>query len=709
MQMRYRHTIPVVIAMTSLLLAAGCGEEGASGPDDDGMTDVGDVEPDGASPDVIDDVDPGLDSGDIGEDVVEPDADVADPDGGEDEDTWGQRDPDSDGLTNAQEADLCGGDGSDPHDSDTDDDNLSDYEEWNAGTNPCKADTDGDGASDYEEVEKWSDLNPNKPVTYNDGVQDGDRWILSACEGVDSNKILFEENSPGNWKIALPTGFSNYSNVTITGTQSPTAAAVYDNPTTEIGALTASSENPQAMIDPVAPFRSGGNVRQALNAVGDVSSGNVFVRGEFETHDGYRAATGEFPLKVAGDGASIRKVRQQLLYELFPGQSAGSFSGLPGTAGTKYNEFQVISTAIYRPNPQTSGDAQRLITVALAPQQKYNSQTKIKFQMDDLINATNIAEEVDEPESVCRKYSAIKDRPPVEFYWVLDQSVSMTPPLNEAVVNFSNQLVAEIDNTALDYRMGVTNMDPRNQGRFRIPPAWHDQENIFKSEVQDAVVSCSGGANWNCSSGEEYGLQVAREGIRYMTGAGSQQPTAPEEIRSEANVITIFMSDEEANSVKFDDYPPGITSIDEYVDWFDGRTTAFSVTGRSDCEQNGVAYASVAQGTGGTSASICSNKLTDTITRIINAANEKASNYRPTPQPISSSLKVYLNGDWVPRSTEDGYTYSARDNSVSFFGDFRPDPDKYDDPNVEPDRIAIIYDRYIDKCKEEGYGAQNCR
>jgi uncharacterized repeat protein (TIGR01451 family) len=63
-------------------------------------------------------------------------------------------DPDHDGLTNAEEAT----EGTDPNDSDTDNDGLKDGRELDgfakcaAGTDPLKKDTDGDGLADYAEL-----------------------------------------------------------------------------------------------------------------------------------------------------------------------------------------------------------------------------------------------------------------------------------------------------------------------------------------------------------------------------------------------------------------------------------------------------------------------------------------------------------------------------------------------------------------------------
>jgi peroxiredoxin len=94
-------------------------------------------------------------------------------------------DPDSDGLTNAQEREL----GTGIKIRDTDDDGLGDGDEVEAGTDPLRPDTDGDGASDGEEVDvgtdaldpwsypadRWPDLSGLAPAEGTRGWADGQR------------------------------------------------------------------------------------------------------------------------------------------------------------------------------------------------------------------------------------------------------------------------------------------------------------------------------------------------------------------------------------------------------------------------------------------------------------------------------------------------------------------------------------------------------
>ena len=99
-------------------------------------------------------------------------------------------DTDGDGLTDSEEASL----GTNPNDSDSDDDNLTDYQEAiTYGTDPNDSDTDNDSLSDYMEVQTGSD-----PAVYTDIItpildllldsdEDGDSYDSTADGGNDCN------------------------------------------------------------------------------------------------------------------------------------------------------------------------------------------------------------------------------------------------------------------------------------------------------------------------------------------------------------------------------------------------------------------------------------------------------------------------------------------------------------------------------------------
>jgi hypothetical protein len=185
-------------------------------------------------------------------------------------------------------------------------------------------------------------------------------------------------------------------------------------------------------------------------------------------------------------------------------------------------------------------------------------------------------------------------------------------------------------------------------------------------------------------------------------------------VRSDARLITIFMSDEEAETFQSSPcdsslnplcqrsdavegscaYESGAISTleNDFLAFFRDQTIAFSLVGDGgSCGQkSGEAYRKVALGTGGSTASLCSDDVRETIDEIIYAATGLASNYQLPEAPISSTLRVYKDGTWVPRSRENGFDYFAETNTIAFFGSYRPE---IADPanDVYGDAVAVSF------------------
>jgi hypothetical protein len=646
-------------------------------------------------------------------------------------------DTDSDGLDDREEKAL----GTDPNDGDTDGDGLSDVEELQKQTDPTEADTDGDGATDREELEHG--LDPNDPDTYGDGTLDGNRWVLRACDTPRAENVRFYEGNTGNWRLALPTSFENYrdsdsgsgpnNELTIDGVSPPVASAVYGDPANEVAGflLSTSPESGQPRPDDVLQQRVQSRVLPSLGEVEEPST-----TGNFDTHDNYRAAVGEYRLQL-DRATSARTIRDDLLFALAEGDfERHDLRGLPHASGATYETFHVSVSVVYR--RYTSRSDQSVLSVAVAPAIRYDNRDETKARLDDLTNTTNLAESIDTHVTRCTTFQTTGEVPKAEFYWVLDQSGSMNQD-NQEIANFSRQFEQRVGNTALRYRLGVTNMDPRNEGRLDTNVAWHQRGSMFRSQIQERVVDCSTSGrstvgSWRCSSGgggsgnpEEMGLRVAREGIAYMRGLQRQQPRPFEAFRSKSNVITIFMSDEEAGTLRAN---PGRRQqlLNGYLNFFKGRTTAFAiVTNGDDCNGDDAAgYREVALGTRGKAASLCQGDVQETIREIIFSATGIASTYILPQEPISSSLRVYLDDQWVPRSRTSGFAYFAERNSIAFFGnEFLPRSAKYECLQAYDearcncnsatskqckvgefigDTMAVHYEAYRDRCK----GSRNC-
>ncbi|QDG51236.1 VWA domain-containing protein [Persicimonas caeni] len=652
-------------------------DAGDVGPD----TDPADVEEDTDPADVIEDVEEDVED-DVGQDVDEDATNICG-DGIDDNDC------DYDGIYDCEEAQI----GTDPCNHDTDGDGLGDLQELDNGTDPNNPDSDGDGLTDGQEVELG--LDPTKTDTYGNGTPDNEEWIVTACEDPSgepvnyyvSNNVQVDPNSPnqvnvGNWKLALPPAFNNYAELTVSGLSmngsipaNRKAAAVYDDPTNEVAGFLLSYTPNSSQADPIEVLDS---LRTAINAQGSIVQG--FNGGMFDTHDFNKAAIGRYLLDVSSQ--SYKELRDSMLFSMAPfGQS--DVTGLPTTSGADYTKYRLFVSAIYR---DKSNEDQVLISVALAPADKYEAREKVQFRMDDLTNTTNIAESVDGDQVRCNIFEP-KESTKADFYWVLDQSGSMSDDYNR-VQAVANQFYNELRNTGLDYRLGVTTMDEAYNGRL-LTPGWHTDLNSFLAAV-NAVI------NWSGNGYAEYGLKVAEEGIKFMKGI-SGTPPANERVRPDAQLITIWISDEESQSIQDNDLSgaTGQQMLQNWITFFSQHTIGFSIVGDgSGCgTHDGRSYKEVAQATRGSFASLCATDISETIEDIIFAASGYAG-YQLPDTPISSSLRVFINGDWVPRSRENGFDYFAQSNSLAFFGSYRPEVNA-----TPPDNISITYETFQDRSK----------
>ena len=671
----------------------------------------------GGDTDVMDagDLDSGEEIGvdaDVGEDA-EPDMGPPDggdtdsgetgPDGGPDADSGpscnAALDTDADGLNNCDEMELC----TSPTNSDSDDDKLSDFEELEEGTDPCKADTDNDGVSDYREIQLG--LNPNKPSTFGDDTIDEERWRVDACEkseslGPDDEIINYYTNNRGNWRIGLRKSFSNYRNMTLRQSvvSGPTAAAVYGNPLSTVhGFVLSQNADPS---EP-SPYEAMANrVRPAVLSLAAEQGGTDYTGSNFENHGGQQASIGRYAIKVSPK-MSAKKLREELLFEFADFDEGAVSDPLPNTAGQDKAWFRVEISIIYREN--VGGAEQALYSVAVTPRDIYDNREQVRFQLSDLVNTTNIAEIPDKPQDGCATFKPDSDIPKAEFYWVLDQSGSMGP-FNSTVSAFAQQFVNQLQGVQLDYRLGVTNMVDENDGMLRSP-GWTKNPAQFSNAVDTGVTDCQEQGSYKCSNGDEYGLENGKLGLTRLLGLQGMPPPT-RRIRSGANVITIFMTDDSSNAIR-----DGSASASDYTNFYPKHTQAFSIVDKDDCGASAApVYEEVSKLSSGNSASLCvgADNLTGILTSIINAANARASDYQLSRTPISASLQVFVNGEYVPRSREDGFDYFAQFNSIGFYGSYGPEPSETGS-GIAEDFVVVEYDYFENSCKESDQGADNCR
>jgi len=591
---------------------------------------------------------------------------------------WCEVDCDYDGLSNCEEAQL----GTDPCNNDTDGDGLGDLEELQVGSDPLNPDSDGDGLNDYDEI--FFGFSPTNPSTYNDGILDGDRWIVSACDDPSGEPVNYYTSANGDWLFALPPALANYTELSIaTATpQNKQAAAAFDDPSNEVTSfLLSMSANPAqpTPIEAVQALRA--RVAQTGTIIQDQTSG------EFDTHDFHRAAVSKFLIRTSQPRAA-RQVRDTLLFNVAPFQAADA-SGLPVSSGNTYLEFRVFISVTYRKSA-LNGD-RLIITAAIAPAQKFDERDKVRFRMDDLTNTTGVTSSLDGYFTRCNTFRAGEGNPQADFYWNLDQSGSMYDDYAR-VKSVANAFYANLNNTALDYRLSMATMDQAYFGRPLGTVPWFTDLPTFLARINQIETG-----NFNCCA--EYGLKTSRDGIQWMRSSSAPQSAR---IRPDAQLITVVLSDEEDEEFQGVNLTTGagLNLLNQYKQFFVANTIMFAIVRYTTSRySDGAAYREVAFATGGSAADLEATDIQETIDEIIYAATGLASAYVLPSTPISSTLRVFKDGEWVPRGRDNGFDYFASTNSIAFFGTFRPQPA---DPTQGRygDDIAVSYATFLDQSKD---------
>ncbi len=675
-------TTPGGPADTEVADAVVDGADGSEGDTSDAAADTTDVR------DVHDAADAPEDTADGPADTPSPDTGPCAPDA--------TTDRDGDGLRDCKEATLC----TDPLDGDTDGDGLSDLEELGHGTDPCDPDTDGDGVSDYREIQVG--LNPTDPTTYGD-TPDSKQWVAQACRQHSPRDVNYYTSGPGNWTIALPKSMSNYQTLPTPGYAAPPAVGIYGDPLRNIVGMVLAVRAPNGNANPSDALD--GPLRQAVDAQGDITLN--YLDGTYTTHDGKLAAN--LDLEVTTDApTTAKKLREQILYAVSSTLEPGDVQNLPSTVGPEHTKFRIEATALRR--RPASRPANVLYSINIVPTSIYRSRASVERAIDDLSNGSQLADASASALPNCHRQKLTSQTSKVDFFWVLPWEPSIAEEI-KFIDAFADDFASDLKASRIDYRFGVTQACPADDGLMNLPPGWHRDAQTLKDEIELAY-NCeiaNPATRWLCTvmgiSEIQYPIQNAWEGVRHMKGLGASNPTPDETLRPDAELFTIIINDEPA------DGPKRTQAIKTLSSW----STVFSYIPYTDVFGDGVAncngaftgpqdldpYKEVAADSGGAFVDMCLFRDgQEMLDRIFEKALAETSPYSLPKRPISSTLEVYMNGQWVPRSEKDGYTYLSGSNSLVFHGSYKPSRNIAD--NGPPSLIAVHYDTYIAGCKATG-------
>lgn len=273
---------------------------------------------------------------------------------------------------------------------------------------------------------------------------------------------------------------------------------------------------------------------------------------------------------------------------------------------------------------------------------------------------------------------------PVDVLWIVDNSGSMGGNLN-ALANAFYVFINNFVTLGLDFQIGVitTDMDdPTQQGKIRgdiITANTVNPINEFAAQVDQGA----GG------SGDERALDAAYTAMETSSASSLIAPGNENEglIRAGSNLSVITVSDE-------DDYSN--ISAGDFSNWLDayqGDPLLSSFSAITGPESQGLftmpcisftsgtsaepvsKYPKVINQTGGMHANICDMDFLTILNFLSYTSAGLAITFDLTHLPTDTTqIEVEIDGQTVPYSTTDGWSYAPGTNRIIFHGSWIPAP-----------------------------------
>jgi len=700
--------------------------------------------------------------------------------------------PDSDGDTLTDGAEVLTH-GTNPLSIDTDCDGVRDDEELTLGTNPLLFDTDGDGISDGVELGKTQNLdsprcngifkpdadpttttNPLNPDSDGDGVSDG------AEDGNQNGRVdpgELNPNDPGDTGGAIGQACAtpvipSFHTSSTADTYVATAPSFLSSSTspitvngTEVGLVTYDATH-RLIAFAINKSPEGATPSNELTTLeGRIGNLTVPLVQPLPTSwDGFDAVKGTYNYAngLVSNIALTQVVRRVLNFGANDAAVSVPLTGAPDDNGPYKLGIEVV---------RRSATTSIVVGVLTRLADFDNPTTGREFRLEDIANGTALGQVGDATTGQCDVFPS-QAQQPVDFIWVVDNSGSMEDA-QDAVIAARNQMVAQLQNSTLDWRIAVvsTEFDRRATGPtfsgVEATCTFNAVAGVTNGGTRTCMCEFTRDANafGNCvnnlglaGSGAESAYQPIKQALNstYLPATASGAAENARKIRADARIVMVVLTD--AGEQSTDDPAVRDPKSGDDASWtafFQGGTNATydtwdpnraneppmliggilcprnaSCSGEGDStglppgagaleqdryynvfENLGAVIGAISQPNGSNAADNAA--IAETIEGIVNAVIGQVSPYELSNAPISSTLKVAMEGPVlntgacnggnladIPRSRIDGFGYDGATNTLSFFGACRP-------ASVGAD-IAASYRRWIDLTGDPDGGDQPC-
>ncbi|MCC6751129.1 MAG: hypothetical protein IT371_25975 [Deltaproteobacteria bacterium] len=415
-----------------------------------------------------------------------------------------------------------------------------------------------------------------------------------------------------------------------------------------------------------------------------------------KTHDGlplYAGALLDITLKDATDPSTARA---RILAALL-GLPGGALTGLPAPFGVPTDGYLVRLSLVLR------ADGRVAYVVAVTPRAQFEDPTKRTAALSlELADGSALAAAAAKLGRGCEG-QVVEKAPMLDLIWVGDESGSMYERLKKLQLGLP-AVLAGLAASGIDFRVGVTNLiDPNGTGgskagvgKFCSVATTNQSDDggpdRFLAANELATIAGCVANPPGYEGGSEYGLTNALEAIKRHLPRADGDPT---KLRKGAEVAILVVSDEMSNELsKVISYnearrcplAPDKTSqlatiVQPFLDAFTGKSdpetrATFYVVGAtcadaSGCDGMGAdvpyGYQEVMAATGGAQVTLCG----DVVANVRAALEKMLRQLKPIlleGRPITSSLRVTLDGKELVRGGSPGFAFEAGSGALRFVG-----------------------------------------
>ena len=314
----------------------------------------------------------------------------------------------------------------------------------------------------------------------------------------------------------------------------------------------------------------------------------------------------------------------------------------------------------------------------------------------------------------------------LDLLWVVDNSGSMDPLQTNLNTNF-NSFIEKFVTKGYDFHLSVIGSDSyragptfknnpllarfsdgvsRHSGIFQILASTLDPVGTF---VNNATMGSDG-------SGDERPLSSMRESLNSSVNAGFLRP--------KSFLSVIILSDEDdfsdpnrpeysyysSTGIADHDYNnPGLEPISNFVSNLDALTGTNATNRRysvnaitvldAACQRQhasqssttiiGKRYIEMVNATKGVLGSVCDQSFADSLSSISQRIIELQSQFYLTNKPVIGTIRVVIAGVNVPQDVNNGWTYDAVTNSITFHGAAIPPPGASIGVDFDPESVTF--------------------